>query len=470
MVQYERFDLTIDFANYSQAWFAIADGHLDPYSTLFHLPFWKNDLELLMWPLALLYWVYPHAVTLLWLQAFAIVASELVVLAWVKDSLTRSVVHRRSAPVLGLVTLLLLVTPWSWFTLGFDFHLEPFAALFALLGARDLWAGRYNRMLLWVPLTLVCCAAAGSLYVIAIGTAALMTKRGPRSIPALVVLAGIVWLLFAGAIGGMGLGGHNALATGYGYLSDQAGSNISSANILSGFFVHPLRALEMFRSHGGYVIGYVASGGFIGLLSKWGLVPALVVLLPSALNASALFIVFTSAFQSWAAVLFLIAGSAFALQRFSERNVSMISMTAVGTLTLALSVMFAYLYLPAIHLFADRISPTALAKVRALDEQVPKGAEMIVSQGIIGRFAAGRAAYYYFPRGAPERYSVNRTAGPIWFVLGPVGDEAEGQPAETRKTICYLTLGLHATLITEAAGVWAFRWTPPSGVTSVLLP
>ena len=32
-VQYNRFDLTIDFANYSQAWSAIAHGHLDPYSS-----------------------------------------------------------------------------------------------------------------------------------------------------------------------------------------------------------------------------------------------------------------------------------------------------------------------------------------------------------------------------------------------------------------------------------------------------
>ena len=46
--------------------------------------------------------------------------------------------------------------------------------------------------LVWVPLTLISCAAAGSLYVIAIGLAALATRRGPRAIPALVVVAGLL--------------------------------------------------------------------------------------------------------------------------------------------------------------------------------------------------------------------------------------------------------------------------------------
>ena len=37
-----------------------------------------------MWPLALFYWVYPHTLTLLWLQDVAVVGGELVVVAWVK--------------------------------------------------------------------------------------------------------------------------------------------------------------------------------------------------------------------------------------------------------------------------------------------------------------------------------------------------------------------------------------------------
>jgi len=470
-VQYNRFDLTIDFANYSQAWSAIAHGHLDPYSSLMGLTFWRNDLELLMWPLALFYWLYPHAVTLLWLQAFAIVAAEFVVLTWARDSLTGvGRTNPRSVPLLGLVTVLLVVTPWSWFTLGFDFHLEPFATLFALLAARDLWAGRYRRLLVWVPLTLIACAAAGSLYVIAIAVVALATRRGPRVIPALVLLAGFSWLAFAAAIGGMELGGHYALASSYGYLASVAASHISYTNIVIVLVGHPLRALEMFRSHAGYVAGYVASGGIIGLTSRWGLIPAAIVLLPSALNASPIFIQFSSAFQSWAAVLFLIVGSAFALQRVDERSFPPRFIAAFGGLTLAVSLAVGVVSAHGIPFFDDRVSPAAVQQLASLEKRVPFGAEVIASQGVVGRFAAGRVAYYYWPLGAPERYIVTGTAEPVWFVIGPVHGAGEGHPAESLQALTYLERHVHATLVSQGAGIWAFRWAPPSGTTSVVLP
>lgn len=466
-VQYSRFDLTIDFANYSQACSAIAHGHLDPYSSLLGLSFWRNDFELLMWPLALLYWLYPHTVALLWLQALAVVGAELVVVAWVRESITtfgqRS---SRGAPILGLVTGLLVVTPWSWFTIGSDFHLEPFAALFALLAARDLWAGRRPRLLLWVPLTLVSCAVAGSLYVIAVGLAALLTRRGPRVVPALVLLAGCSWLAFAAAIGGTELGGQHALASGYGYLTGQGVSHLSYSHILPSLVEHPLRALDMFRSHAGYVAGYVASGGVIGLTSRWGLFPAAIVLLPSALNASPLFIHWTAAFQSWAAVLFLIVGTALALQHLREDVLTRGVIAVFGGLVLAVSLGVGIITAQEVPLLLQRVSSTAAAKLAEVDERVPQGAEVIASQSIIGRFATGRVAYY-FPR-IPERYFVNGADQPVWFVLGPVQGPPDG--AEIMRAVSYLGRHMHATLVAEGAGIWAFQWIPPRGVTSVLLP
>src|ERR1700722_556238 len=50
-VQYSRYALTTDFGAYSQAWWKIAHGNLDPTSTIFNAVFWKNDAEFLMWPL-----------------------------------------------------------------------------------------------------------------------------------------------------------------------------------------------------------------------------------------------------------------------------------------------------------------------------------------------------------------------------------------------------------------------------------
>ena len=80
---YHRFALTPDFAQYQQAWYLIAHGHLNPYDTVGNFTFWQNHAEFLMWPIALLYWVFPSGVTLLWLQDIGVVGAELVAFLWI---------------------------------------------------------------------------------------------------------------------------------------------------------------------------------------------------------------------------------------------------------------------------------------------------------------------------------------------------------------------------------------------------
>jgi hypothetical protein len=470
-VQYGRFNLTNDFATYSQAWAAIAHGHLIPYSTLLREPFWRNDFELFMWPLALLYWLYPHAVTLLWLQALAVVGGELVVLSWAREALARASECRYGrARVLGLVAALLLATPWSWFTIGFDFHFEPFATLFALLAARDLWAGRHRRVLLWVALTLACCASAGSLYVIAVGLAGLATRNGPRRQALFVVLAGCAWLAFTAGIGAMDFKGQG-LGPMYGYLSGGTTGHFGIPQLLEGLISHPFRALDVFWSHGANVAGYVASGGVIGLRSRWGILPVAFVLLPSALNAEPYFIHFAAAFQSWAAVLFLVVGTVFAIQRlsgtaepFSRQGLAL----AICSVAAALGV--AVVHFSQIPAYLQRVSPVAVATLSTVQERIASDAEVVASQGIIGRFSVGRAAYSYWPQGAPEQYPVPGDNEPIVFIFAPVEGTDDGDPMETRQAISYVKTQLHAHTVAERAGIWAFIWVPKEESTSVVLP
>lgn len=89
-VEYRRFCLTKDFATYSQAWWAISHGHLDPTSTVLGLPFWRNNAELVLWPLSLLHLLDPHPLVLLWVQDLCVVATEAVALTWVSRVVERS--------------------------------------------------------------------------------------------------------------------------------------------------------------------------------------------------------------------------------------------------------------------------------------------------------------------------------------------------------------------------------------------
>jgi Predicted membrane protein (DUF2079) len=468
-LQYGRFNLGNDFADYAQAWTAIAHGHLNPTISFWGFSFWRDDLELLMWPLAVFYWVYPHTLTLLYLQDIAVVAGELVVIVWAKEIITKSKQARyNGAWVFGSVIALLVITPWSWLTIGFDFHFEPFAVLFALLAARDLWAGRYLWLIVWVPLTLASCAAAGSLLVIAIGLAAILSRDRSRPVAAAVVLAGLGWLAMASALGGMLFGGLQ-LSTMYGYLSGHTTGHLSLFTSLVGFVTNPLAALRMFSSHAAFVAGYIASAGVVGLLSRWALFPALVILLPGAFNANVNFIHFAQSFQNWPAVLFLVVGFALACGLLAEKvTVPRGAVPAFGAWALAVALIVGVPYLGHISSYVDGVSPGAARLLAQVQRQIPPGGEVVASQGVVGRFSADRSAFDYWAHGTPEKYPL--TGQRVVFVLSPAQGTAEGVPQETRSAISYVRERLHATLLEQGSGVWVFAWAPRPGTRSVVLP
>ncbi|HYA45440.1 MAG TPA: DUF2079 domain-containing protein, partial [Acidimicrobiales bacterium] len=431
-VQYRRYNLTTDFAAYSQAWAAIAHGHFDPYSSVFGMQFWQNDFELLMWPLAVFYWVYPHAVTLLWLQDIAVVGTEIVALAWVRDALRKDRNGTSNgAVVLGMAALLSIITPWSWFTIGFDFHFVPFATLFALLAARNLWAGPGRLLMVWVPLALICCATAGALIIIGIGVAALAGRQHGRACGFAVVLAGLAWLGLGSGISATRFAGID-LGSMYGYLAGGVNRHLTLLGALEGFVTHPNRAADMFRSHAVYVAGWVASGGAIGLASRWGVFPAVFVLLPNALNADPNFIHFAAAFQNWPAVVFLVVGSALTLDRIVSKAASPRRVIAAfGCCTLATAAVIPWFFLRSIPPYLERVNSGAAEKLATAQQRIPRGAEVVASQGVVGRFSTGRAAYPYWAVGVPERYPVSSSK--VVFILAPVQGTAEGYPRETYR-------------------------------------
>ena len=139
---YSRFALTSDFAADNQAWFLIAHGRFDPYSTVQGYPAWRDHSEFLLWPLALLYWVWPHGVTLLWLQDLCVVGAEAVAFTWLCELAGRRQPGKDAAWLAGAGLVLLVANPWTWWAVSYDFHIQMVAILFAALLARDLANGR----------------------------------------------------------------------------------------------------------------------------------------------------------------------------------------------------------------------------------------------------------------------------------------------------------------------------------------
>ncbi len=221
-VQYQRFNLTNDFAGYAQSWTAIAHGTHEPVFERVDGPFLAQRLRVTD--------VAPGAVLLgISARSNPVVAAG-VCSGWRGARCPRvgaGRVKRRPqdkalAPLLlGLVAALLLLTPWSWYTIGFDFHFVPFATLFALLAARDLWAGRYRRSLVVVGSPYAAFGRRGwcpSCYWHRSGGPAEQEWVAPDRVAIAVVILGVGWLALAAGLGAMRFEGLH-LSSMYGYLS-----------------------------------------------------------------------------------------------------------------------------------------------------------------------------------------------------------------------------------------------------------
>ena len=57
-----------------------------------------------------------------------------------------------------------------------------------------------------------------------------------------------------------------------------------------------------------------------------------------------------------------------------------------------------------------------------------------------------------------------------WFIIAPTAGIETQSTASAMALIGELAGPLHATLIAQANGVWVFRWRPPPGVHSVVVP
>jgi hypothetical protein len=90
---------------------------------------------------------------------------------------------------------------------------------------------------------------------------------------------------------------------------------------------------------------------------------------------------------------------------------------------------------------------------------------VIASQGVVGRFS-GRADVHELTR--PSTAPIDRSD--VWFVVAPSAGIELQSTASSMALIRELASSLHATLVAHAAGVWAFRWSPPPGVRTVRVP
>lgn len=462
-----RYALTWDFAIYAQAAHLIAHGQLDPYSTLLSHAFWRDHGAFLMWPLALSQSLWPHPVTLLWMQDAATVAMEATAFLWICDiAALQTQRHRRARSGVVLVALgviLLVWNPWIVWASSFDFHIEAFSALCVVACARNIFLGR-RRAWIWALLALST-GDLGATYLAAVGVSAALSGRCRLWRGSAIALLGVAWFLFLSAIHGTegsSAGIYAQILTGNNARVVPNGE--SSLKVLSAAFDHPTRAVQALWSNRIDLWANLSPGGIVGLL--W--VPVLV---PVAL---------------------VLAESQFAGYEFSYpgvQNIMVVPLVVVGTVALLsglfgagsigrgrrwlASIVFGLLILNTIawsvvwipHA-ADRwltVSPSAARTLRRVRAQIRPSDEVVASQGIIGAFADREQVYALFDANT----SVPVHARRLWVIFAPTQGIELASVHGTYADISSFAHRQRAHLVADSNGIWAFEWDVPSGTTNL---
>ncbi len=440
LIEYQRFSVTFDFSFYGQAWYLIAHGNLNPYSTISGQPFLRNDAELYPYILAPLYWIFHSGIALKWAQDLSVAGAELVVFTWICDLARRHCGERDAAWLAGLGLLLFLANPWLWASISFDVHTEAIAIFFPAFLAWDLSRGK-RRAWVWAVSAMLCGAPATS-YVIAIGLGGVLAGRPTRRMGAAIVAAGVACSAFISLV-------HDDY---------QATSFLHSYIVQT--TARPLWPIETFWDQRTNIIANLAPGGLVGIGAPLILPLVLTVSIPDTLGGQFLA---EPVFQNAPIYIFLPVGTVTVLAWLLVRHRR--TALVLAAVVAAQAIGWAAVWGPQIPVQWLRVSSAESATLASVQARIPASAEVFVSQGVIGRFSERAFMYMFFKVGdeVPLRPDT-------WFVITPTSGVETVSNAVSMALIGELAGPLHARLVTHANGVWAFQLTPPPGVTKFTVP
>ncbi|HEX3793726.1 MAG TPA: DUF2079 domain-containing protein [Acidimicrobiales bacterium] len=474
-VLWSRFSVTTDGAQYLQEFSLISHGHLNALNTIQNHAAIRDHFSLILWPLSLLNWLWPHGLIMLWAQDAALVVAEMIAFAWMVHLVRthpRSLDTGRGNTVLVCGLAVLVLNPWTYWSMSFDLHIEPLAIPFALAAAFDFSRGRRWRAWLWVGL-LLSFGDVTATWVVGLGFSALLAAyfdRGQHHVrtAALLAVVGGAWLELIGALGA----NESSIITGlYGYLVGPAGApspaNITAGDVVRGLIEHPQRFVAHVWTHRLNILANTAPAGVVGIFTPWTIgVPLAVILVNNSVEFSnGLFT--NPGFQSMPIYDFGAVGIVICLaalltwERWQFPRIGRVLAAVVTVNALA----WAVVWVPAVGAAWLRISPAQARVLSDIERQIPNGDEVVASQGVVGRFAARSDVVTLQASG---KFLVKGQI--VWFVLDSLSG-LETVPVDGMSAFIGQLAGpLHATLEDHAQGIWAFRWQRPATVHTLHIP
>jgi len=440
VILYEHFSLTVDYSQYDQAWFLFAHGSLDPYSTRLQMPFLQQDGEFILGVLAPLYWIFHSGLVLSVGQVLSLVGAEVVGFTWLCDLVRRHCAERDAALLAGLGVLLFIASPWLWWAVGFDVHLEPLVMFFAAYMAWDLSRGKRRAFAWAVPVLLG--GAPATTYVIAIGLGGVLASRRTRRMGVALTAVGIAFFLLLGLL----------------HFNEVAANN--SGSLLATARENPFRLVQELWDRRVDIFANLAPSGLLGVAAPLIMPLTVVVVISDTLASNIAFQ--EPSFQNIPLYVFLPVGTVAVLAWLIRRH----RRTAFGlaAVVAAQAVGWAVVWGPQTPAMWLRVSNAEAATLASVAARIPASAEVAASQGVVGGFSERAIVWPIFGPG-PIPLEAD-----TWFVITPTSAVETASQASSMALIGELAGPLHATLVTHANGVWAFRLNPSPGLRSVTVP
>ncbi len=384
--------LTWDFAVYYQAFWLIAHGDLQPFSSMGRIPFAQVHANFLMWPLALLGTLSAQPLTLKLVQDAATSSASLIALLWSGEILAERVAnagHRRL--ILTGVLLTLVLNPWIYEANAYDFHFFSITAL-ALLGlSRALYGGRTGEAVLWALFGI----SAGDVTTTQISACAFglaLFVRRARPAGFAIAAAGAAWFAF---VAHFGLVKGDILAVNYGYLAKRA-QEVTPLDVLLGLLAQPQVVAGKFAAHWDMLYANLAPGGFVGALSPLTIFPSALTLFENVMSSTPANFYIGPGAQNCPVYLLMVPGLAWSLAWAYQRLGSRLALALMLLAAANAAGWFCVIYPGAMERWS-RVDDDDVARIAQVARLAGNGGEVIASQRFVGALAGRREVYGLLP-------------------------------------------------------------------------
>ena len=248
----------------------------------------------------------------------------------------------------------------------------------------------------------------------------------------------------------------------YGYLTGFHKPHFGMLGLAVAVAQHPVLAVSHLASRWAIVVAYLAVVGLVGVCSEWAFPMVLAVFLPSALAAS---LEVMKPFQVWPALPFVLVGSVEVLLWLAVRWERTPALRFVAAAWVTAVVPIATVQLPRTSATWLSVSPPIASELASVRSSLPAHTEVVVSQGISGRFGL-RPAVEPFSH-ANQRIAI--TEETVAFIF--TSDQGVDEPSSSATAAAERTVVQAGGVpILDDRALRAYLWSKQDGRRTLILP